>query len=369
MRWLLAEDWGSHIYAEPFFRRLAELGEEVHAFRECEFFRATDSQGQVARLAGAWLKAQLRFRAGPRILRLNLALRRQVEAIRPDVLFVFRGAYTWPSTLVAARQRGVYLVGWQNDDPFSPRYPWYAWRHIRRSIPLYDRLYAYRQTNLDDFRRAGCPRTALLRSFYLRELNHPIAVRPYPSYACDVSYAGHWEADGRDAYIASLLDASEIDFRLWGTLWDRSPLAPRIQSRFGKIEPVYKEAYNLLLNSTKIALVFLSGLNRDTYTRRCFEIPAAKTFMLAQYTPDLASMFAEGREAEYFRGPAEMMEKIRFYLGHDRERDQIAEAGHARLLTDGHEAIDRARVVRNDVSRDRTGYDFGASSCAASPAG
>jgi hypothetical protein len=352
MKWLLAEDWTTHIYAEPFFRRLAELGEEVHAFKEYCFYQAPLEEGVRATWGRRWVRAQHRLRLGPRILRLNLALMRMVENLRPDVLFLFRGDQVWPSTLAAIKQRGVYVVVWHNDNPFSPAFPWYVWRHFRRSIPIYDRLYAYRESNINDFARAGCRRTGQLRSFYLRELNCPIPSTPPPEYISAVSFCGHWEGDGRDDYIAALLDAQDVDFRLWGTLWERSPLFPRIEQRFGRIGPLIKEAYNFALNGAKIALAFLSGLNRDTYTRRCFEIPATGTFMLAQYTPDLASMFAEGLEAEYFRTPAEMMSKIRYYLGNESARTRIAAAGRARLLSDGHEALDRARRVRDDVLRD-----------------
>jgi spore maturation protein CgeB len=350
MRWLLVEDWASHIYAEPFFQRLGELGEEVHSFKECTFYQTDERPSVLAGLANKWIRGQHRLRLGPRIVRLNLALLKTVEDLRPQILFVFRGDQIFPSTLASIGQRGIHIIGWHNDNPFSPRYPWYVWRHFRRSVALFDRLYAYRAANLEDFRRAGCRQSDLLRSFFIRELNYPGPSSP--DYACDVSFSGHWEPDGRDDYVAELLDADEIDFRLWGTLWERSPIFGRIQRRLGKIEAVYKERYNAALSSSRIALVFLSGLNQDTYTRRCFEIPATRTFMLAQYSPDLSSMFTEGREAEYFRNPDEMMDKIRFYLRNESARAQIAAAGHIRVHADGHEALDRARQVRNDVLRD-----------------
>lgn len=103
--------------------------------------------------------------------------------------------------------------------------------------------------------------------------------------------------------------------------------------------------YNLAINSAKIALVFLSKKNNNSYTRRCFEIPAAKTFMLSEYTDDLDSMFNECVEAEYFRDKKEMMDKIKYYLKHDDKREKIARAGHERLLRDGHEVTDRAREI------------------------
>ena len=352
MKWLLAEDWSTPIYAEPFYNRLAQLGEEVYAFKESSYSQTPVSGSIWATCRKRWINAQFRLLLGPGVLRLNLALLRKVDELRPDVLFLFRGGLAWPSTLAAVKQRGVHLVGWHNDNPFSPAYPWYVWQNFRWSIPTYDRLYAYRKSNVDDFARAGCKRAGQLRSFFVSELNFPVTTPQLTKYVSDVSFCGHWEPDGRDDYIAAILDVPDVNFRLWGPLWDRSPHFPQIKKRFGQIEILGKEDYNFAVNGTKIGLVFLSGLNRDTYTRRCFEIPATGTFMLAQYTPDLAEMFAEGIEAEYFRSPAELITKIRFYLRNESDRARVAAAGQARLQRDGHEAIDRARQVRDDVYQD-----------------
>jgi spore maturation protein CgeB len=156
-------------------------------------------------------------------------------------------------------------------------------------------------------------------------------------------FVGHYEDDGRDDYIKALLD-SEMDFRLFGPLWERSKYCRYMLDKLGRIDYLVGD-YNLALNSTKIALTFLSKLNNDSYTRRCFEIPAAGTFMLSEYTDDLNSMFKEGVEAEYFRGKQEMIDKVRYYLKHDKERERIALAGHRRVTKDGHEVTDRARTI------------------------
>jgi spore maturation protein CgeB len=105
------------------------------------------------------------------------------------------------------------------------------------------------------------------------------------------------------------------------------------------------EQYNLALNATKIALSFLSTLNRDTYTRRSFEIPAAGAFMLSQYTPDLATLFEEGREVEFFRTPAELVLKAKYYLEHDHERREIAQRGLERVRRDCHDIVSRMREM------------------------
>ncbi len=355
MRILLVEFWHSHIYAEPFSQRLRELGNEVFEFKEHVYFdgpvrvegAATDT-GPATMLA----KAQEKYRWGPRLWQLNRDLLDRVRSQRPDVVFLIRGAHVLPETLREIKRLGSYVIGWHNDDPLGPHHKWYVWRHFVRAIPLYDRLFAYRHANIDAFRRRGCGRVGLLRSFYLRDLNFPIDDVSASPYQCDVTFIGHWEDDGRSVFVDALLDEPGLDLGLWGTLWERAANSERIQARFGLVEPVRREAYNVALNSAKICLVFLSKLNNDTYTRRCFEIPAAGRFMLAPYTDDLASMFEENVEAVYFRSRDEMVAKVRYYLQNESERTRIAAAGRARLLRDGHEAIDRVRFVLSCLRSD-----------------
>jgi spore maturation protein CgeB len=106
---------------------------------------------------------------------------------------------------------------------------------------------------------------------------------------------------------------------------------------------VVGEEYCKVISGAKIALSFLSKINRDTYTRRNFQIPAVQTFMLSEYSEDLASLFAEGEEAEYFRSREELLEKVGFYLRNEFARNRIARKGHERLVAGGHDVTSRMR--------------------------
>jgi spore maturation protein CgeB len=346
---LLVETWDTHLYAQPFYDRLRELGVEVLRFEERRYF-----EGSLLR--SGWLRAQNKFRFGPAVQRLNRELLERVHAERPGVVFVFRGGHIFPETIIAMKRLGAWVIAWHNDDPLSPRVPPYVWRNFVKAIPLYDRLFAYRLSNVEEFRARGCSRVELLRSNYLRELNHPVGDEALEksAYRCEVAFIGHWEDDGREQLVGALAAEPNLDFRLWGTLWDRASNAAVLRRRFGPIKPIYGD-YNLALASAGIALVFLSKLNRDTYTRRCFEIPAAGTFMLAEHSDDLASLFKEGVEAEFFRSQEELLEKVRRYTANPEARKRIAEAGRERLLRDGHEALDRARQVLTRLREDLAG--------------
>jgi spore maturation protein CgeB len=352
MKVLLSETWSSHIYAEAFYRRFQALGVDVHGFKEGAFYGSRDVPWP-ARLPMALLRrAEARYRVGPALGALNDALVRKVRSVRPDAVFLFRGDSVVPETVRRIKALGVHVLGWNNDDPFSTRARWYVWRHFVRSIPLYDRLWAYRQANVRSFVERGCRRAGLLRSFYLEEWNHPVEDTSASPFRAQVSFIGHWEDDGRDRFVEALLDEPSLDFKLWGTLWERSVHRRRLRRRYGAIRPLYLQDYNLAINSAGISLVFLSKLNNDTYTRRCFEIPVTGTMMLSEHTDDLASLFREGEEAEFFRSPPEMMDKIRFYLAHDEARRKIGQAGRRRVLRDGHEAMDRARTVLDTLRAD-----------------
>src|SRR5207245_5920225 len=85
-------------------------------------------------------------------------------------------------------------------------------------------------------------------------------------------------------------------------------------------------------------------LNRDTYTRRCFEIPATRTLMLSEYSDDLAGLFSEGAEAEFFRDRDEMIDKISKYVCDPPTLRSVSEAGYRRVTQDQHDV--RARMMR-----------------------
>lgn len=336
MRLLIVGDGQSLIHERAVHAAALAQGIDASLFTWRQFF----SRGLVSRV-------QERFLAGPVIGRINQELIRAVEQFGPDLVFVYRGTHVLPGTLQRLQGLGVTLFGYSNDDPFAA-YQRREHRHFLRGVGYYHHVFAYRLKNLRDYAEMGVADVSLLRSYYIASLNYPVEDVQDSPYRCDVLFAGHYEPDGRDAMLASILSA-EIDLKIVGPEWHRAPRHAALQHVLG---PAPRgKAYNVALNSAAIALVFLSRINNDTYTRRCFEIPAAGTFMLAQYSADLAELFTEGREAEYFRSTGELVEKIHHYLARPDERERIAAAGRARLLRDGHEVADRLRQILDTYSQ------------------
>jgi spore maturation protein CgeB len=344
MRILVAGDWHSELHEQAVFDALVELGHEVESFAWHRYFRSDTRLGALA------ARAQNRFVAGPAVVQLNRDLIALARRFNPELVFVYRGTHVLPSTVDALRepagrdQRGAIVLGYNNDDPFSPAQPGWMWRHFIASVPRYDAVLAYREHNLPELRMAGARRVRLLRSWYMPSRNHPVELDAADRvrFGCDVVFVGHHEADHRTALLEAVVEAG-IDLRLFGPAheWNRVLVrSPRLR-HLAPVGSVWGEDYNKALCGAKIALCFLSKLNRDTYTRRCFEIPASGAMLLSEHSDDLASLYAPGVEADYFRDADTLVAQLHRYLGDETLRRTVAAAGARRVREDRHDVVSR----------------------------
>ena len=120
-------------------------------------------------------------------------------------------------------------------------------------------------------------------------------------FEAEAVFVGHYEPDDRVACLQALVDAGVRVKLFGGTTWTPQVLGPLAQY-FGKVEAVLGLEYAKALCGAQMCLCFISKLNRDTYTTRCFEIPACGRLMLSERTADLPRLFQEDQEAVCSRG-------------------------------------------------------------------
>jgi spore maturation protein CgeB len=118
------------------------------------------------------------------------------------------------------------------------------------------------------------------------------------------------------------------------------------------VRPVYGDDYSKALCGAKLCLCFLSRLNRDSYTRRTFEIPACGRLMLSERTADLSRLFAEDREALFFSSTEELVSKVQEWVKDDARRDTAALAGLCRCWDGGHDVISRMREMLMSLQKE-----------------
>lgn len=354
---LISGQWLWPQYQEASAKALERLGHTVVRFGWHQyFFAASESHDPSFRSFIA--QRQNKYILGPLIRTINRGLLSLAEETKPDIVWLYNDTHIVPKTVLALRDflaRPV-LAQYANDNPWGANQSRIMWRHFKKSVPYFDINFCYRSSNEGDLARAGAKKTALLRSSYIPEESLPLKRETIEErFKSDVVFVGHYENDGRLDLVTSVAELG-CNLKLFGTGWniplDRLPQGHPMK-KLAPVKPARAEEYRKAICGARIALSFLSKLNEDTYTRRNFEIPAMKSFMLSEYSDDLANLFAEGTEAEYFRSKAELLSKVRYYLDHEHAIAQIAAGGHERVKKDGHDVVSRMKQFMQHIDQVR----------------
>jgi glycosyltransferase involved in cell wall biosynthesis len=332
--------WRWHQYEDAFAKGLEENGAQITRFSTSRFF-----EGRLGRVQ---LTLPL---PGNALLRLNREVIREASAKRPDYVLFWRPTHILPNTVMKLCHLGIQTISYNNDDPFGPGHhnnaPWHhhwLWFWYLRCLPKFHRNFFFRQLNCEEALAHGASHAAIMMPYYLPWQDRPVALSQVEQvrFSTDVVFVGHYEPDGREQCIRALVNAG-IKVKVWGGYyWSRDVLGD-LYPKLAPIVPAEGDDYAKALCGAKVCLCFLSKLNRDTYTRRCFEIPACGRVMLAERTDDLLEMFKEGEEACFFSSTEELVAKAKWLLDNPDIREQIAQAGLRRVWADGHDVNSRAR--------------------------
>ncbi|MFO0730016.1 MAG: glycosyltransferase [Nitrospiraceae bacterium] len=145
----------------------------------------------------------------------------------------------------------------------------------------------------------------------------------------DVTFVGQ-AYQGRPELVTWLKEQG-LSIHVWGQGWER---VPALRECSGGFLP-QNEVLNVFAASRIVlGMSWTSDAKALQIKGRIFEYASAGVFQLSTYDARLADYFAWGREIELYRDQTELLEKIRYYLVHDEERERIAQAGRARVLKD-----------------------------------
>lgn len=347
MNVMIVGAWTWPQYEEAFTSGLRDNGVEVSALATSNFFN------------GFWGRIQLVVPLpGPALLSLNRAVVDAVKNQRPDLVLFWRSTHILPKTIKQIATMGVQTASYNNDDPFGPKanskVPWHhyiMWHWYIKCLPLFNYNFFYRKINCIEAKEHGAGHTDVLLPYFMPRQDRPAELTPaeLQRYETDVVFVGHYEPDGREGAIRALISAG-IRVKLWGGhYWSRAVLGD-LYDRLEPILPAEGDAYRKALCGGKVCLCFLSKLNRDTYTRRCFEIPACGKVMLAERTDDLMQFFKEDQEACFFSSPEELVRKAQWLIFNPDIRERIAQSGLRRVWADEHDVTSRAKYFLSIVN-------------------
>ncbi|MAG34715.1 MAG: hypothetical protein CL878_00475 [Dehalococcoidia bacterium] len=313
-------------------RRAADqLGLSVTWLDERLFFA-----GNMAHIPGRALTWGLAHSVLPYVA-YNLALLQRARSAQPDVILLVKGARVWPSTLRALRKSSsAVLALYCTDDPYNLQA---SPPSVRAGLRFYDLIATSKRPSMHQVERVSGTKVRYVPLGYDPALYYP--TQPTPAqrarWGSDLVFVGAFDRDRHVALEQVSRAAVESGWRLriWGARWHHlpsaSPVAPFVTRRI--LPP---RLVRLALACSSVALGFVRHANRDTHAMRTFEIPATRTFMLAERTAEHRTLFGEDQGAALFDTPEELVTRIRHFLPDEESRQQIAAEGHRRVVQGQH---------------------------------
>ncbi|HKQ06567.1 MAG TPA: glycosyltransferase [Blastocatellia bacterium] len=255
----------------------------------------------------------------------------------------------------------------------------YQFHLVRDLAPAYDWCLVAEKFRLDDYHAVGA------NPYYFQEAANPGFYRPFSEpYRYDVAFVGQMYGD-RPQFI-HYLHNNDVQVRVWGPNWRESYpssfelwrarlkrlLKGQLPHRLGRCKrkntnghstsspaqrdgatarprlprrilgpPLSDQEMVRRYSESKISLGFAKcGLTYQDEAPirqvrlRDFEATMSGAFYLMEYVEEIEAFFEVGKEVVCFEGGESLVDKARYYLKRDREREQIKAAGRRRALND-----------------------------------
>ncbi|MEK6828750.1 MAG: glycosyltransferase [Nanoarchaeota archaeon] len=246
----------------------------------------------------------------------------QIQDFKPDVLFIFDFHYFTPEFLKAARKYVGKIVGCINAPIYVPD----------RFFKSYDMLFSPFPHYVEMFQKMGISSAYFPFAFeptILKEVGDKERI-----HDC-VFIGGLSKGVDKIPFFEEL--AKKVNVKFWGhmnpPLSPASPILSTYQGTAWGID-MYKilAQSKIVINRHVIKHESFSSKYADNV--RLYESTGMGCLLITDWKKNLGELFEIGKEVETYRTLDELVEKVRYYLTHDKEREKIAQAGQKRTLRD-----------------------------------
>lgn len=260
--------------------------------------------------------------------RLNQALLKTVDNVRPDLLLLGHTELFDEATLDEARRLapGLRIAQWNVDPIWGKAID----AHLRRRLPHVDAFFCTTAGHwMDPWRGLGA------KVHYLPNPVDPsietLRNDEQDDLPLDLVYCGHDYKDGpRQAFLEGLKSGAAeqgIAFRHCGCLGAPS---------------VFGHHYPDTLAQARMGLNFSRSNEMPWYSSdRIGQLTGNGLLTLSQETPGLRELFSD-EEMVYFRDLEDLLERVRYFKAHDDEAREIARRGRERA----HASYNSQRIAR-----------------------
>lgn len=239
--------------------------------------------------------------------KINQLFKKEVEAFKPDIIWVFKGMEIFPESLIWASGLGIKLANYNPDNPFLFTGKGSGNKNVTDSIGLYDLHFTYNLSIKEKLEKESNAKTAYL-PFGYEIANSVLEKCRQEKEVVKLCFLGNPDKQ-RATFIKALIgEGLEID--IYGNNWSRFCQHSRM-----KVYPaVYRDEYWKNLYRYRVQLNIMRIHNEHSHNMRTFEVPGVGGIELAPDNIEHRLFFEERKEIFLYKNISDCCEKIKEIL-------------------------------------------------------
>ncbi len=274
--------------------------------------------------------------------RFNDELLALVKTEKPDLLFAFMYTDELDPRVLLEIKKITKSVAWFADDY------WRFFNYSKHWAPYFSYVITTYSRAVDWYKKAGHNNIILSQWACNTSVYKPVDI----GKDIDVSFVGQ-KKSGRVAVMETLRSAG-INVQCFGFGWpngkisyeemlkifSRSKICLNLTDRKRLWDPsvigriFLKKSANKIVPDWHLADNFRAYLHfpiLHTHARP-FELAGCGAFAISGWSEDIGKFYKENEEMVFYRTVGELIEKVRYYMDHEEERQKIARAGYERTM-------------------------------------
>ena len=246
---------------------------------------------------------------------------------KPDIAIIAGGHRITAPTVVTLKKNGIKTVLWTIDAPLD-------FQPILDVAPYYDHIVCQGTEAVELLDRAGIKGANWLPMACDPSEHRPVklSAEEKEHYGNDVVFVGSYYPNRAELFE----NLSDFDFGIWGPGWEKLEAKSKLRKCI-KSSHTPPSEWLKIYSASKIVLVTHYQDPEERFpvyqaSPKVFEAMTCGAFVISDNQRDVFSLFKDGEHLIRFDNPGELIEKIKYYIGHSEERERIALQGREEVL-------------------------------------
>ncbi|RZJ53065.1 MAG: glycosyltransferase family 1 protein [Flavobacterium sp.] len=271
---------------------------------------------------------------------INNKLLDEISIINPDIVWVFKGMEIYPKTLLEIRKKGIFLINYNPDHPFSFAHKGSGNANVKNSLSIYHLHLSYSKNIINELAKIYSADVLFLPFGY----DHTGNVYDFlPSEEINkIAFVGN--PDANRTKILNNLASNGYSIDVFGNGWAKYVKAQNIKIN----DPIYGPELWETLQKYRIQLNIFRPHNLNSHNMRTFEVPSVGGIMLAPASEEHFQFFEDNKEAFFYRNEDELMKICEKILSLPKaEANKIRKAAHLRCIASKYSYLDRSEYLKS----------------------